>query len=151
MHKLATIIASAFLVAITASPTELDSYIPPLPPKVLSVQETIVKYATVYAAPEKKLESLFRCESTFRQNVIGEEGEIGVGQFKPDTFKRLAKLMGEDLNIHSYNDQIKLVSWLSVNHPSEMRNWTTWRALQNGGTYTFTSRQTGKTYTVICR
>lgn len=142
---------SSLVIAAMLTPIHTDSYIPPPPPKVLSVQETIVKYATVYAAPEKKLESLFRCESTFRQNVIGEEGEIGVGQFKPDTFKRLAKLMGEDLNIHSYNDQIKLVSWLSVNHPSEMRNWTTWRALQNGGTYTFTSRQTGKTYTVICR
>lgn len=151
MNRIIATMASALVVAISASPLVLDADIPPLPPKVLSVQETIVKYATVYRAPEKKLESLFRCESTFRQNVIGEEGEIGVGQFKPDTFKRLAKLMGEELNIHSYSDQIKLVSWLSVNHPNEMRNWTTWRALQNGGTYTFTSRQTGKTYTVICR
>lgn len=151
MNRIIATMASAFLVAISVSPITLDTDIPPLPPKVLSVQETIVKYATVYRAPEKKLESLFRCESTFRQNVIGEEGEIGVGQFKPDTFKRLAKLMGEELNIHSYSDQIKLVSWLSVNHPNEMRNWTTWRALQNGGTYTFTSRQTGKTYTVVCK
>jgi len=151
MNRIIATMASALVVAISASPLVLDADIPLLPPKVLSVQETIVKYATVYRAPEKKLESLFRCESTFRQNVIGEEGEIGVGQFKPDTFKRLSKLMGEELNIHSYSDQIKLVSWLSVNHPNEMRNWTTWRALQNGGTYTFTSRQTGKTYTVICR
>lgn len=150
MKRIIATIASAFLVAITASPIELDADIP-LPPKVLSVQETISKYAAIYAAPEKKLESLFRCESTFRQNVIGEEGEIGVGQFKPGTFNRLAKLMGEKLDIHSYNDQIKLVSFISVYHPNEMSNWTTWRALQNGGTYTFTSRQTGKTYTVVCK
>jgi len=140
----------ALIILILATPAKASA---PLDtrPKVLTVRETIVKYVTMYAAPEAKLTSLFRCESTFNQNAIGEEGEIGVGQFKQGTFTYLSGLMGEKLDINSYTDQIKLISWLSVNKPEEMRHWTTWRAIENGGTYTFTSKKLGKTYTVNCK
>lgn len=119
--------------------------------KPLTVEETIVKYVTYFAAPAKEITSLFRCESNFRQDVVGAEGEIGVGQIKPATFIYLSGLMGEKLDIDSYHDQIKLVTWLSVNEPQELWQWTTWRALKNGGVYTFTSKKTGITYTVHCQ
>lgn len=148
MKKLITISLIALLVAISVSPQRIEADIPSKP---LTIQETIVKQVVYYAASEKKLTALLRCESHFNQDVIGAEGEIGVGQFKQGTFDYLSDLMGETLNIHSYADQIKLIAWTSVNTPKEMNHWTTWRALQNGGIYTFTSKKTGKTYTVTCK
>ena len=133
------------LIPVKAAEAPKPMYVKPL-----TVEETIVKAATMYAAKERYIDSIIDCESDYDQTVIGAEGEIGVAQFKPNTFQRMEKLMGEDLDINSYTDQIKLISWISVNKPELMREWTTWRALQNGGKYTFTSKKTGKTYTVIC-
>lgn len=151
MNKILATIALSIAISISISPIFTVADIAPLVPKVLSIQETIVKQAIFYAAPEKKLTLMFRCESQFNQAAIGAEGEIGVAQYKQGTFDKLSKLMGETLDIHSYSDQIKLTSWVSVHAPSEMQNWTTWRAIQNGGVYTFTSQKTKKKYTVICK
>lgn len=147
MKRIITTVFIALAVAISASPLEIDADIAPKP---LTVQETIVKQATYYAAPVKKMTALFRCESHFNQHLIGEEGEIGIAQYKKGTFITMSNAMGEKLDINSWSDQIKLTTWVWANHPEWMRQWTTWRALENGGVYTFTSRQTGKTYTIVC-
>lgn len=126
MNRIIATIASAFLVAITASPIELDVDIP-LPPKVLSVQETIVKYATVYAAPEKELMVVAFCESGYNPKAVGDGGRArNIYQFHKPTFDSFSRLMGEHLDYNSYNDQTKLAAFIFANYPQYKNHWTCW-------------------------
>ena len=61
----------------------------------------------------------------------------------------LSKKLGEELDFNSSHDQIKLLSWSIANGYG--RNWTAWRAIQNGGTYSFYSNQLKKHFKVTCK
>lgn len=73
-----------------------------------------------YTAPEnsEKLKRLAWCESSYREDVIhyndGKKGSHSyyLFQFKVDTFNEWEKKYGEDLNIESSYDQIKLANFM---------------------------------------
>lgn len=119
----------------------------------LSPQEVISYYAELYGADEKTLLSMARCESQFKPSAHNEDDggspSTGLYQYKKGTFERYSQLMGEELNMQSYHDQAKLTAWVYVHYPKERKAWTSYRAIVNGGSYTFTFE--GEPYTVYCK
>lgn len=115
-----------------------------------TTQELVEYHAEQYGASSKTLSSMVACESGGRQEVKGDGGNAhGTMQIWSDTWKRFTKEMGEDLDINSQSDQIKVGAWaITHNHGNE---WTTYRAIQNGGTYTFYSKREHRLITVYCK
>lgn len=107
-------------------PTEIDAdnYIPPVP-RVLSVQETIVKYATFYGTSEKELLAVAKCESGFNPKAIGDGGRAAnIFQYHKPTFISFSKLFGEQLDYHSYTDQARLTAFIWKHYPQYKNHWT---------------------------
>ncbi len=138
-------------VAISASPLTASTDIP-APPIPHDVKGMIVYYGGQYGAEIPLLDKMAFCESTYNPKAVGDSGRAhNVYQYHEATFYSHAKLMGEKLNYKSAHDQIKLTAWISVNHPDKLRAWTSYRAIKNGGTYSFYSKQLKKHYTVKCK
>lgn len=117
----------------------------------LPVAMQIEHFANLYGADVSVVKAVVRCESGGDHKSKGDSGfSKGIAQFQKSTFYRMAKLKGEDLNYESQFDQIKLLSYAMAN-PDLAREWSTFRAIKNGGTYSFYSRQLKKSFTVKCR
>lgn len=113
------------------------------------VKGQIAFYAGVYGYDASTLLSVARCESGFDQKNRGDNGlSIGVFSIQAPTWKRFTKEMGETLDRNSSRDQSKVAAWAFAN--GHAREWTTYRSLKNGGTYSFYSRQLKKHFTVKC-
>ena len=92
------------------------------------------------------------CESDFHPSIKGDGGRAhGLFQYHKGTFDRYAKLSGMTLDYYSYEDQAQLTAWLYVNKPESLREWTSYRAIQNGGTYKFYSKLLQRHYVVTCK
>lgn len=94
-------------------------------PKVLSVQETIIKYAELYNVSKEELLTVSKCESSYNPKAIGDNGKaVNIFQYHKETFIGFSKLMGEDLDYYSYEDQARLTSWIWANYPQYRNQWT---------------------------
>lgn len=146
-----TIVCIALIISLYAKGTKVIAE--PLEivnPTVLTVEEQIVYYSQMYNTDNGIISKIIQCESQGKQSAVGDNGlSRGIAQFQKPTFTSLSKLMGEELDYNSSNDQIKLMVWSIANGYG--RNWTTYRALKNGGTYSFYSNQLGRYYTVYCK
>jgi hypothetical protein len=115
---------------------------------------TPVEYATIYANHYGIDEGVFKkvmwCESRNNPDAVGDNGKAkNVMQFHKPTFDSYAKKLGEDLDYNSYHDQIKVAAYMfSI---GEAKQWTAYRAIINGGTYSFYSSSLGKHYTATCK
>ena len=97
-------------VGIPTSKAEAPT--PPVPITQPTVQELIGKYAVMNGLSEQKLLLIAKCESGLNQKAIGDGGKaIGIFQFHQPTWDLFSKKMGEELDIHSANDQARLASW----------------------------------------
>lgn len=111
--------------------------------------EVIEKYSTEYGLDKNLVYSMLFCESTLNENAIGDSGKSkGISQYNPNTFIRHEKKLGEDLDEQSWHDSIKLMTFAIANGMGN--EWTSYRAIKNGGSYTFKNSYTGKTQTVKC-
>ena len=92
------------------------------------------------------------CESQHQNFEIWGDGHkaYGVAQYHEDTFNRYALLMGQDLEWKSQIDQVKLLSWQAQYLPKSLWEWTTYRAIKNGGIYIFVDKK-GIKHTVVCK
>lgn len=103
------------------------------PQIILSPKETISLFALKYGASEKELNAVAKCESGFNPNAIhyndGGKGKhsVGVFQYQESTFKGFSKLMNEDLDYYSYQDQIKLTAYIYAKYPKYKSHWTCYR------------------------
>ncbi len=117
-------------------------------------EELILKYSTEYGSDPNIVYSIMMCESQgkwikgdFRNNTYHSFGQF---QYFKSTWIRYSKLFGEELNINSAHDQIKLTSWVFSLTDKEKSEWTTYVALKNGGTYSFYSKFHQKSFVVKC-
>jgi hypothetical protein len=119
----------------------------------ISVQ--IDHFAKLYGVDGSIVSKVIECESEGRHYaengmIQGDGGlSMGIAQFQKSTFERMEKKLGEDLNYESSFDQIKLLSFAISQGWG--REWTAYRAIMNGGTYSFYSRQLNKHFTVHCK
>jgi hypothetical protein len=63
------------------------------------------------------IQDIVSCESSGRQYdengeiVKGKAGELGIAQFKPETWEYFNNLRGTDLDIMSESDQLNMLRW----------------------------------------
>lgn len=115
----------------------------------LSPVEYADKYATQYQIDSRVFKKVMWCESNNDPNAVGDSGKAkNVLQFHEQTFVSYAKKIGGILDYDSYHDQIKVGAYMfSI---GQARQWTTYRAIMNGGIYIFTDSK-GITHTVKCK
>lgn len=140
----------SLLLAITLKPQMTLSDIPkPIP---TDVKGMIVYYSEVHEIDPSTLMKMVDCESDFNPNAVGDAGRaFGALQYHEKTFYEHAKLMGEELHYNSAHDQIKVATFIAKHYPEKLRAWTSYRAIKNGGTYSFYSSLLKKHYTVTCK
>ena len=137
------------LVAIAAKPMSTkDVQINPL---ALSVNEQVAYFSDLYGGNTQIALKVMGCESSGDSNSIGDGGRSrGVFQFQKSTFLRMEKAFGEKLNYNSTLDQIKLATW-ALSKKEYASEWSTYRAIVNGGKYSFYSRQLQRHFIVRCK
>jgi len=120
-------------------------------------EDLITKFTILYGSDENIVKSVIDCESKGNHLAEGDGGKAnGIGQFWEETFKRMNHIMNKDLgtneilNYKSEYDQIKLLSF-AMAHDNLAIEWTSYRAIKNGGNYTFYSKYYKKTITVYCK
>ena len=108
-------------------------------------------FADLYGVDSNLVQKIVQCESKGNKNAKGDFNKAnGIAQFWEETFNRMSKILGEKLDYNSSYDQIKLLSF-AMSKPDLAREWTSYRAIKNGGSYTFYSKQYKKTLTVYCK
>lgn len=133
----------AFSTKVIAEPVEIKT-------PNLTIEQQITYFSELYGADTDIVEKVIQCESRGKVDAVGDSGRsIGIAQFQKPTFKMLSDKLGEELDFNSSHDQIKLLSWSIANGYG--KNWTAYRAIQNGGTYSFYSNQLKKHFKVTCR
>lgn len=113
--------------------------------------EVIKKYSDEYKIDANLLYSVLYCESKLDPNrKPGDSGHSkGIAQIKDPTWDELEKKLGLELDKDSYHDAIRLTAGaFSI---GEGRLWTPWRAIKNGGSYTFINVHTKKEQTIYCK
>ncbi len=120
-------------------------------PIVLSPSEYAEQYALQYGVDPKILKKVMQCESGGNIHTkAGDGGRAkGVMQFHEPTFLGYEKKLGIDLDYMSYEDQIHLAAYMISK--GQGNQWTTYRALMNGGSYTFFYKQEQRYITVYCK
>ena len=116
-----------------------------------SVQELAKYFADYYGADYRDFYSTGWCESGWNPEAQGDGKRANnVLQIHQPTFNQWAKEMGEELDYNSTYDHIKVGAWAFAQGESYRRAWTAYRALENGGTYSFYSKLLDKHFTVHC-
>lgn len=98
----------------------------PIIPIPTTIPEKIVYYANLNGIKSDTLLRVAKCESGYRNDgIYGDSGKAyGVYQYHYPTFQKFSKLMGEELNYKSANDQIKLTAYIFAHYPKLASHWT---------------------------
>ena len=123
--------------------------------KVLSPIDHIYKWADFYEASDQdklELKKVGWCESNLGRIKTGDKGlATGLFMYHKGTWAKAQDLIGEDLDIHSINDQAKMTAFIWKKYPSWRTQWSTYVAYKKGGVYSFHSRVLNGDYTVRCK
>lgn len=145
---LAFTLITSLLVSPTkaiAEPTEIVN------PVNLTVEQQVEYFSELYQADVILVKKVIGCESSWNNSASGDNSlSNGIFQFQKSTFYRMAKILGEELDYTSQYDQVKLGTY-AMSKPELAREWTAYVAIQNGGTYSFYSKQLQKHFTVVCK
>jgi len=127
----------------------------PVNQNTLSVNAMIEEIAPKFGQDPKLISKITWCES--QHKVANHDGGRGINitGIHDKTFKSwlpmYEKEMGETLDIKSSYDQLKLMSYVFSKGESYRRQWTTYVAYINGGTYTFYSKLLNGKFTAKCK
>lgn len=125
-------------------------------PKITEQPYTIQAdhFATLYGVDGRIVNKVLECESDYEHTAKGDGGRSkGIAQFQKPTWDWMEvqyfKEWNEHLDYKSSHDQIKLLAYqISKGNGN---NWTSFRAIKNGGKYSFWSSQMNRKYTVYCK
>jgi len=111
-------------------------------------------FSNLYGVDNRIVDKVIDCESDYNPSAKGDGGHSnGIAQIQKPTWNWMElqyfKEWGEHLDYQSSHDQIKLLAY-QISKGNGI-NWTTYRALMNGGTYSFWSKQNNKYYTIVCK
>lgn len=146
-----TIVSFVLLFSLLGFPSKDYAEELSINPQLLTIEQQIVYFSTLYGTDSNIVLKVIECESGGNHQVTGDGGRSnGIAQFQRSTFNRMEKILGEDLNYDSQFDQIKLLSF-ALSKPELAREWSSLRAIKNGGVYSFYSRQLKQNFTVVCK
>lgn len=144
------LILAVFLVASTLLTKPQLLVADNIEPTTMSVDQQIDYFSSLYGGDSRVIKRVMQCESNGDHSTVGDGGlSNGIFQFQKPTFNRMEKVFGEDLDYESQYDQVKLGVW-ALSNPKYAKEWTTYVAIQNGGEYTFYSKQLKKHFVVKC-
>lgn len=147
---LKTLFIGVVIVFLSYNPYPTIAQAPQKKLSELTPKELAEHYTSISQGEDKHTSAVIRCESNYEPSAKGDYGLANnVGQFHEETFYMIARKMGEKLNYDSYYDQTKALAWSLANGYGNL--WTTYRAIKNGGVYTFYSKKFDKWYTVKCK
>ncbi len=120
------------------------------PERKMTLKETVAYHAQVAGVDPNLALSMMQCES---QGIQGAKGDgsraTGIFQFWADTWKRHSlKYFGTVLDINSPEDQAKVAAAAIAG--GDGREWTSYRSIMNGGSYTFYYKLEKRYITVKC-
>lgn len=120
------------------------------PERDMSAKDYVAIYATQNDVDPNLAISVMMCESRGKQESIGDgKRALGIFQYWNETWNRHSeKYFGSVLDKHSIMDQAKVAT--AALSGGEAREWTSYRAIMNGGSYTFRYKLTGEMITVKC-
>lgn len=115
-----------------------------------SITVQIDHFAALYGVDGSLVKKIVQCESKGNEKATGDNGlAYGLFQYHKGSFERHAKLLGEELDYYSSYDQIKLgVFAISKGYG---REWSSYRAIKNGGKYSFYSKLLKRNFVVYCK
>lgn len=123
--------------------------------KDLTDKDYIRTYAKEFGVDSELLYDVMMCESSGKK-VVGDGGRsYNEFQWQKETWNLYEKMYSQEFgetkfDIHSLHDQSKLTAYAFSKGESARNMWTAYRAIKNGGTYFFYSRQLKAHYTVKC-
>lgn len=143
-----TIISLAVITSLLVLPQRIVSQ--EIKINELSINEQINYFADKYGVDSSLMKKIVQCESHGNVEALGDgKRAYGILQYHLASFQRHEELLGEDLDYYSSLDQLKLGTWaISQGYG---REWTSYRAIKNGGTYSFYSKLLKKSFTVTCK
>jgi len=99
-------------------------------PKVLSIQENILKYAEIYNVSHKQLLTVAKCESQLNPKAHNKNdpngGSRGIFQFQTSTFNRYSSILKiEEPDIWNSEQQIKVAAYMFSK--GQQKQWTCYR------------------------
>lgn len=119
-------------------------------PVNLTSEQQIAYFSQLYGGDADMITRMMMCESGGKHSAVGDGYRShGIFQFQQPSFERMEEAFGEDLNYQSSFDQIKLATWAISNGYG--REWTSYRAIMNGGRYSFYSNQLHQHFTIYCK
>lgn len=144
--KIKIIIALVVLVPLLAYAKPLETQVLEIIPNELSIAGQIEYYSNLYGADSKIVSKVIQCESEFNPNAHNPNGEDswGLVQINLDSHPEITKEQALDTNF-SINYLVENIS----NGRGKM--WSSWRAIINGGKYTFYSSKLHKKITINCK
>lgn len=115
-----------------------------------SIQQQVEYFSELNDIDPKLISKIIQCESQGKENALGDGGRaFGIMQYHKASFINHSEIYGEELDYYSTYDQIKLGTWAIAN--GRGNEWTAFRAIKNGGTYSFYSKQLKKHFKVVCK
>lgn len=122
---------------------------PVLPLEKQPIESIVVHFSNENGVDPDLMLAVMRCESNGKQSTVGDGGRSrGIFQIQKPTWDRFTKEMGETLDYNSPFDQARVATWAFAN--GKQNEWTTYRSIKNGGSYSFYSKQLKKHFTVKC-
>lgn len=120
------------------------------PERKMNLTETVVYQASLNGVDPNLALSMMMCESQGKQGAKGDGNRAtGIFQYWNETWIRHStKYFGEVLDKNSQEDQVKVA--IAAIAGGDGREWTSYRALKNGGSYTFFYKLENKMITVKC-
>ena len=92
----------------------------------LTIEEKIEFWATQYGVDPQKSLAVAKCESGLNPEAVGDHGKAyGLYQFWEGTFNKFASELGEKMDYHNPDDQIKLANW-AFSKGYGLIHWTCW-------------------------
>ena len=142
------ILGLCLVASLLVSPTKAIAE--PVKIEEMDAQQLVSYFSVQYGTDKDIALAVMRCESGGKNSAVGDNGlSKGIYQFQEETFTRMSKLKGDELDYTSKLDQIKLAVW-ALGKPNLAREWTAYRAIKNNGKYSFYSKQLKKHFTVYC-
>lgn len=115
-----------------------------------SIDEVIDYYAGYYGTDASLMKKVMQCESQGDPDMVGDHNlSHGLFQIQKSTWNRFTKQMGETLDYTRSFDQIKVTAWAFAH--GDGPEWSTFRAIENGGSYTFFYKLENKEITIYCK
>jgi len=128
----------------------VDAEAPEVKVQDMTIKDQVTYYSNLHGVDPNLALSMMQCESKGKQGAKGDGNRAsGIFQYWNDTWNRHSlKYFGVILDKNSAHDQAKLATAAIAG--GDGREWTSYRALMNGGSYTFFYKLEQKWITVRC-